>query len=238
MSYIKNLIVALSIIFCLILFILGIYDRIVIQSSLPRINTILTQAQRGDRESPELARRLAVVASGGWVQVKSYVVLSLRSEFGMAQGYSMLNWHINNALWVLLLPLHYNEQQIFGLWCSLVPNGHGCGLNEVAVIRYGKNLDALDLEQLATLIVLARSPVHFANRPDLLNEDAQRLIHKYEKIYDRRSATKDSQVTSLNMDSSPTIQLRASSLLSGGFRLWAAPAEREVVSLGTSDNAG
>ncbi len=150
------------------------------------INTILTQAQRLDREPPELARRLAIVASGGWVQIKSYAVLSLRSKFGKAHGHSMLNWHINNALWVLLLPLHYNEQQIFGLWCSLVPNGYGCGLNEVAVMRYGKNLNALDLEQLATLIVLARSPVRFANRPDLLNEDAQRLIHNYEKIYDRK----------------------------------------------------
>ncbi|OYY72732.1 MAG: hypothetical protein B7Y40_10890, partial [Gammaproteobacteria bacterium 28-57-27] len=82
-----------------------------------------------------------------------------------------------------LLPLHYDDQKIFGIWCTLIPNGHGRGLNEAAQMRFGKDLDALDQDQITALMILARSPQYFDAPPKNLEEGVRHVTNKYHELY-------------------------------------------------------
>lgn len=167
----RKMVLSLSVAATAVLVGLVAYDLLAIQPYQKEIDGVI-------------ARKVAIAAHGGnWLQIKSFAVSTLMRKLGIAQGKGTHGWHISSSLWMLLLPQHYDDQQLFAIWCALIPNGNGTGLNDAALALYGKNLDVLNLEQIATLMVLAKNSRYFISPPDDTEVRVRHVVHRFREMY-------------------------------------------------------
>lgn len=77
------------------------------------------------------------------------------------------SWHLDYALWNLLVALHLPSEQIEALYrISAVPGG----CNSLSLNMFGTPLSELNQEQLMSVAVVIRSPKRYLGRPDLIDE--------------------------------------------------------------------
>lgn len=74
----------------------------------------------------------------------------------------MVWWHANNLLWYGASFIHFNDQDIFGIWADCALLGCGHGLIEIAPEYFGKELAAFSEKELASLVGVVRSPKRLA----------------------------------------------------------------------------
>lgn len=180
----RKMVLSLSVAATAVLVGLVAYDLLAIQPYQQEIDGVIARVQPHGRPPSEITRKVAIAAHGGnWLQIKSFAVSTLMRKLGIAQGKGMLSWHVHSSLWMLLLPRHYDDQKLFAIWCALIPNGSGTGLNDAALALYGKNLDVLNLEQIATLMVLAKNSRYFISPPDDTEVRVRHVVHRFREMY-------------------------------------------------------
>lgn len=91
--------------------------------------------------------------------IRSYAVRqaywSLVAEKGSG---GTLSWHLDNILWQVASHLHFNEDEVFGIWVECSLYGCGRGLKEASLKFFGKPIGTLSEEELAALVALVKSP--------------------------------------------------------------------------------
>lgn len=154
---------------------LAFYDYAAVRPQLPRVESILAQAHPLDANPPEAIRRL-IDASMGSPTAHATRLVTVRFYAGLSPG----EWHLRNALWSLLLPLHLGKDKMYGLYATLAFNGHDQGLSRFADREYGKPLDRLSPNEAAVTVEMTRMPAIYRRDPSKLARRAATLISTVE----------------------------------------------------------
>lgn len=161
---------------------LAFYDYVAVRPQLPRIERILAQADPLDANPPEVIRRL-IDASMGSPTAHATRLATSRFYVGSSQG----EWHLRNALWSMLLPLHLGKDKMYGLYATLAFNGRDQGLSRFAARVYGKPLDRLSPNEAAVTVEMTRMPTIYRRNPDKLVQRAAALASKAENASKSRT---------------------------------------------------
>ncbi|MCS3811220.1 transglycosylase domain-containing protein [Xanthomonas sp. 4461] len=148
------------------------YDTMAVRPHLARIQTVLAQANPEDRSPPQIIRELIDANAGSPTPHATRLVTS-RVYSGLTQG----QWQVRNVLWQVLLPMHLDKSQMYGLYSVLSYNGTDRGLSNFARREFGKPLSQLSPMQAATTIAITRAPSIYLGDRVKLAERARVLLN-------------------------------------------------------------
>jgi hypothetical protein len=149
------------------------YDIVAVQPRLDQVRAVLAAAPAQDASPPPLVREMIDASSGSPDGYATSLIVSR-----VYQGSTHTRWHMRNALWRPLLPLHIGESGMYGLYSTLTFNGVDYGLTNFASREFGKPLDALTPDQAATTVAITFAPAMFIKDRERLNTRAQVLLKK------------------------------------------------------------
>ena len=133
-----------------------------IQSFFPHIDELHAISERGQLSmvnNKELFYKYAVAAESKEGIRKSATGMAYWSlVFSKNRPKNNLSWHFDNLFWYLASFIHFNEQDIFGIWINCAFYGCGRGLNEVSRIYYDKGLSELSKKELAGIAAFVTNP--------------------------------------------------------------------------------
>lgn len=151
------------------------YDMQVFQPRRTQIDALLQRAPAEDRAPPALIRRYLLAAHPSGAQPTSNVARMLLARLEVSRERGMLDWHMHEFLWSLLVRLHLSQDETLGLYAALSYNGAGHGLSQLSQRLYAKPLSALSEPEAATVVAVLWSPqiylrdrVRLERRRDLL----------------------------------------------------------------------
>jgi hypothetical protein len=147
------------------------YDTIAVRPHLARIQAVLTQANPEDSSPPQIIRDLIDANAGSPTPHATRLVTSLVYS-DLTQG----QWHVREALWSVLLPMHFDRSQMYGFYSVLSYNGTDHGLSNFANREYGKSLGQLSPLQAATTVAITRAPTAYLRDRGRLDERAMVLL--------------------------------------------------------------
>lgn len=106
----------------------------------------------------------------------AHVARVLLGEFGLNHT-SGLQWAVRWTFWRWSLKWHLSVHQRQLLYCRFISDldGH-LGIQHVAQKLYQKPLESLRDRELASLVIVARSPFRFLRDRRLLHESTERLL--------------------------------------------------------------
>lgn len=91
-------------------------------------------------------------------------------------------WHWHSFLWHMFSYIHFNNEEIFYLWCKYAYFGQGQYIQTAAQHYFKKSLDQLNQKEYATLVTLARSPSLYKIGSDKLNKRVEKLLTTLNQI--------------------------------------------------------
>ena len=145
-------VVLLAFLFCAIMFV-GLYDLYEFRPYAGKIEATYRAMDPEDQLPPSNVQSFIWKVDGSIVG--SFAARHLLSEFRAPMRLSA--WHYHSAMWVLMLRLHFDRtKQLF--YCHYLPHENGAGFAKAAQVYFGKHPHELNVEQLATLIAIGRSP--------------------------------------------------------------------------------
>ncbi|MCC4591375.1 transglycosylase domain-containing protein [Xanthomonas campestris pv. cannae] len=147
------------------------YDVLAVRPHLARIRDLLAQANPEDASPPEAIRRL-IDANVGSPSSQAVRLVTSRVSSDLTQGQSQMR----EALWRLLLPMHFDKSQMYGIYCSLSYNGVDHGLNSFANREFGKPLGQLSPMQAATTVAVTHAPTLYLRDRNRLAQRARTLL--------------------------------------------------------------
>jgi hypothetical protein len=149
------------------------YDTIAVRPHLARIEAVLAQANPQDAAPPKIIRDLIDASVGSPAPHATRLVTALVYS-DLTQG----QWHLRNALWRLLLPMHFDKSQMYGLYSVLSYNGTDRGLSNFANREYGKSLSQLSPLQASTTVAVTHAPTIYLRHRDRLDQHAKVLLDR------------------------------------------------------------
>ncbi|WP_420008656.1 transglycosylase domain-containing protein [Xanthomonas sacchari] len=147
------------------------YDVLAVRPHLARIRDLLAQANPEDTSPPEAIRRL-IDANVGSPSSQAARLVTSRVSSDLTQGESQ----IREALWRMLLPMHFDKSQMYGIYCSLSYNGVDQGLSSFANREFGKPLSQLSPMQAATTVAITHAPTLYLKDRNRLAKRARALL--------------------------------------------------------------
>lgn len=147
--------------------------------SLSRIQTIYTAMDPEDRQPPGNVQRFVWMVDG-----KTVDGFASRQLLGELRGpMRMSAWHYHEFMWYWMLRWHLSKAQRLALYCHYLPYEAGQGFTSAAKFYFGKQPDALNLDQLATIVAVGRAPsLNSPTRhPDRLEAAKKELLMAYGK---------------------------------------------------------
>ncbi|MCI2244332.1 transglycosylase domain-containing protein [Xanthomonas sp. PPL568] len=147
------------------------YDVLAVRPHLARIRDLLAQANPEDASPPEAIRRL-IDANVDSPSSQAARLVTSRVSSDLAQGKSQ----IREALWRMLLPMHFDKSQMYGIYCSLSYNGVDQGLSSFANREFGKPLSQLSPMQAATAVAITHAPTLYLRDRNRLAQRARALL--------------------------------------------------------------
>lgn len=153
-----------------------------LRSFLPHLSELGSISERGMAVKATVKPvfyRLAELGETKW-GIRSYGIR--QAYWSLEAGKSIKKahaWHLNNVLWLAASSVHFNEEQLFGIWveCSLYGCGHG--LIEASEKYFGKPIADLTIEELAGLVALVKSPQIFAPGKPKGEERKRKILEDY-----------------------------------------------------------
>ena len=140
-----------------------LYDLFAFQTRRDEINGLIAAAHPLDRSPPQALQVLLRVEHPDLAMSSSRVLLY---DLFPVNYRSTLQRQAQWAAWSLLVRIHLGESEQLALLCSRSYLGRqGHGYQAAALSVYSRGLDQLDERELATLVVIARSPGKY-RRPD------------------------------------------------------------------------
>src|ERR1700741_4596657 len=147
--------------------------------SLPQIETIYVHMDPEDRDPPNNVLNFVERAERRtWIGFASGKLLGeLRGPMQMGA------WHYHSFMLELMLRWHFSQAQMMALYCHYLPYEEGSGFSKAANFYFGKQPDALSLEELATIVAVGRSPRMNSPKiyPERSQEAVRRLLLDYQK---------------------------------------------------------
>jgi len=168
--------IALRIGVCVLILSITAYDLFVFKSYRLHIESIIQGSHSFYKKPSKALLEIATITEGK--RFKSYVAQMSLIRFGR-NIHDMLKWHIEYALWVLLLGIHFDNDEIFTLWCYFAPYEKGTGLNESANFYYGRAIEQLNEKEIALIIAMIKAPSYYKDHPKKLEERVDELLSKY-----------------------------------------------------------
>lgn len=130
-------------------------------SFLPHVSKLNSVSERTSLLDSEILSELYLLSitretEGG---VRAYAMKQAYRSLSLdPKGENNTLWHANSLLWYFASYLHFNNQEVFGLWVDCSIYGCGQGLPEASLRYYGENINNLSQRQLASLVLLVRNP--------------------------------------------------------------------------------
>lgn len=131
-----------------------------------------------DSITPEFYKYAVVAESKNGIRIYSMRQAYWSLVFSGKQRRNNLEWHGNNLLWVMASYIHFDENEIFGIWVNCAVFGCGKGLNAVALKYYGKALYNLNEKELAGMAALVRNPQKYKPGSERSEERIRVIIEK------------------------------------------------------------
>jgi len=156
------------------LFAFLVYDALVFWPHRDDIQAILLDADPLDRSPPPKIRTYIQAQHQQGGSPSAMVARQLHSRFLTREG--MLRWHIRGLLWEQLVSLHLSQDEILGLYSTLVYNGQGHGLNALSNRMFAKPLSSLSDQEAATVVAYTWGPSLYAHHPDRLQVRRDKLL--------------------------------------------------------------
>jgi len=127
--------------------------------------------------------KMAVIAEGEQ-RIRRWVAQQACWSNVYFEDKSSFNRILEFYIWYVCISLHYDDKQIFRLWChySIFVDGYGYGLNNASMKYFGKNTENLSLEQKAAIIVMVRSPDLYRPGSESSKKRVQQLLEKYKNL--------------------------------------------------------
>jgi transglycosylase-like protein len=155
------------------------YDVHDFRPYLPRIQAIYASMDPEDRNPPENVQDFVSKVEG-----PTYASVASRSLLVELRGPMRAGtWHYHSLMLELMLRWHFSKSQIVALYCHDLAYEGGSGFSKASNLYFGKQPDALDLDELATIVAVGRSPQWNSPKkhPDRLENTKKRLLADYEK---------------------------------------------------------
>ncbi len=149
------------------------YDTVAVRPHLTQVEGILSGANPQDASPPEIVRKL-IEANAGSPNPHATRLVTARVYSDLSQG----QWHLRNTLWQVLLPMHLDKTQMYGLYATLSYNGTDHGLSSFASREYGISLTQLSPIQAATTVAVTHAPSIYLRDHDRLAQRARVLLEK------------------------------------------------------------
>ncbi len=149
------------------------YDMVAVRPHLPQIEAVLANANPEDASPPKIIRELIDANAGSPTPHATRLATSLVYS-DPSQG----QWHVRNALWRVLLPIHLGKLQMYGLYSVLSYNGTDRGLSNFARREYSKPLSQLSPLQGATTVAITHAPTAYLRDRNRLSERAKVLLER------------------------------------------------------------
>ena len=149
------------------------YDLVSVRPRLAQVEKILESASAQDANPPPLIRKMIDANSSDPASTATMNVV-----WRVYPQSSNLRWHMRNALWRLLLPLHLGQDGMYGLYATLSFNGVDHGLNNYAEREFGAPLDKLTATQAATTVAITHFPSRYSKDRESLDNRAAVLLRK------------------------------------------------------------
>ncbi|WP_295969223.1 transglycosylase domain-containing protein [uncultured Xanthomonas sp.] len=150
---------------------LAAYDTLAIRPYLALIRDVLAHSNPEESSPPQTIRELIDANTRSPSRhVARMAVSRLYPDLTQGQG------HLRNALWSILLPIHFDSSQMYGLYCVLSYNGIDHGLRSFAYREFGKPLSQLSPMQAATIVAITHAPTIYLRDRDRLADRARILL--------------------------------------------------------------
>jgi hypothetical protein len=147
---------------------------------LPQIQAIYASMDPEDRNPPENVQDFVSKVEG-----RTYASFASRSLLIKLRGPMRMGaWHYHSAMLELMLRWHFSKPQIMALYCHYLPYEGGSGFNKASNFYFGKQPDALNLGELATIVAVGLNPHSNSPKkhPDHLEETKRGLLADYGKV--------------------------------------------------------
>ena len=149
------------------------YDTFIIRPHLAEIESVLSNADPEDANPPKIIRDL-IDANAGSPYPHATRLVTARTYSNLSQG----QWHARNTLWRILLPVHFDKNQMYGLYTTLSYNGTDYGLSSFSRREFGKSLGHISPIQAATTVAITHAPSIYKKNAAKLDRRANMLLEK------------------------------------------------------------
>ena len=124
------------------------------------IDHVLVNSDKMYKDVDSSLYKLSVIAEGEkgivrWASQRAYWDIAHHKED------KNLTRQLNSLLWFYCIQLHYNQKEIFKLWCHYSLYIDGYGLNNAALKYFGKSIKELSLEEKAAIVAMVKSPSRY-----------------------------------------------------------------------------
>lgn len=149
------------------------YDAIVVRPNLAQVEAVLATANPADASPPRIIRDLIDANTRSPSRHATRLIVSR-----VYPDWSNGQRHVREALWSVLLPIHLDKSQMYGLYSSLSYNGVDQGLSSFARREYGKSLGQLSPIQAATTVAITGAPSTYLKNRLRLDERARLILER------------------------------------------------------------
>jgi len=132
------------------------------------IDQIVSSAAFEDSNSSNNLRSLIRASLNSDTKPSWFVARLLVPKFRTNERGFVQAWQLQWAAWAVLVDFAYDEDAVYTLFCTLIYNGEGNGLNELSIRMFGKPLSSLTLDESAQVIAYTRAP-------NIYKKDLERL---------------------------------------------------------------
>jgi Transglycosylase len=142
-----------------------------------KIQGIYVSMDREDREPPEKVQEFVWKVDG-----KNIDTFAAQQLLGDVRGSMRASaWHYHSFLWTVLLRWHFSKAQRLAFYCHYLPYEAGNGFERASEFYFQKQPDALDLDELATIVAVGRAPTAYSpiRHPERLEAIKKELLTTY-----------------------------------------------------------
>ncbi len=158
--------------------ILAGYITFVCAPKLDDIFLKIEQSSYENKNTSEVTRSLINASTDGGYFLKGHVAGQLMNEYRRGNNGVVPHRHFQWVGWYAFSELFFDEDDTFTLFSTLVYNGSGHGLNELAMRIFYKPLSELTAEQTAEVVAVTRAPSYFLGKRERLESVRDMLIER------------------------------------------------------------
>ena len=139
---------------------------------LPKIMKLVEEQRAATPQLPPFLQRCLAHQAGNDAHIASVLL----GDYGLNHTTS-LRWAVRSTFWRWSLKWHLSVEERQLLYCRFISDlDEHWGIQHVAQKLYQKQLKGLDDRQLASLVVVARSPVRYLRDRARLNEATEQFL--------------------------------------------------------------